>query len=82
MLRLVLKEWQFSDGSHSLSKSNGSSRHSLYGSAHLTSRTGRKIYITVVEGKNLTAKDKAGKYDPYVKLQYGKVSSLVFMPDL
>lgn len=73
-VKLVLKEWQFSDGSHSLSGSQLSSRKSLYGSSnfHSTSRTGRKIYVTVVEGKDLMVKDKFGKSHPYVKLQYGK----------
>ncbi|CAL5326938.1 unnamed protein product [Camellia sinensis] len=72
-VKLVLKEWQFSDGSHSLNSINLSSQQSLYGSSNFLSRTGRKICITVVEGKNLMVKDKFGKSDPYVKLQYGKV---------
>ncbi|KAJ7975131.1 putative Synaptotagmin [Quillaja saponaria] len=72
MVSLVLEEWQFSDGSHSLNNSRISSQQSLYGSSHLLSRTGRKINITVVEGNDLTVKDKSGKCNPYIKLQYGK----------
>jgi hypothetical protein len=73
-VRLVLKEWQFSDGSHSLNSYNLSSRQSsVFGSSTVLPSTGRKINITVVEGKDLFAKEKSGKCDPYVKLQYGKV---------
>ncbi|XP_042055676.1 synaptotagmin-5-like [Salvia splendens] len=71
-VRLVLKEWLFSDGSHSSTNLNASSRHSLGSSSNYFSTTGRKICITVVEGKDLLVKDKIGKSDPYVKLQYGK----------
>lgn len=72
-MKLTLKEWQYSDGLHSLSGSQLSSRgSSLYGStSNLQPRTGRKIYVTVVEGKDLLEKEKSGK--SYVKLQYGKV---------
>ncbi|CAK9167836.1 unnamed protein product [Ilex paraguariensis] len=73
IVKLVLKEWQFSDGSHSLSKFHLSSRQSLSGSSNFLSRTGRKIYITVVEGMDLIMKDRFGKSEPYVKLQYGKI---------
>lgn len=73
-VKLVLKEWQFSDGSHSMNNFHLNSRaSSLYGSSNLLTRTGRKIYVTVVEGKDLMVKDRFGKCDPYVKLQYGKV---------
>ncbi|KAG5536178.1 hypothetical protein RHGRI_023835 [Rhododendron griersonianum] len=72
-VKLLLKEWQFSDGSHSLTGDRLSSRQSIYGSANFLPRTGRKIFITVVEGKDLMVKDKFGKSEPYVKLQYGKV---------
>ncbi|KAK4800095.1 hypothetical protein SAY86_025460 [Trapa natans] len=72
---LMLKEWQFSDGSHTL-QSSRLSRNSLNGSgsgsSNLLSRTGRKISITVVEGKDLSVKDRNGKCETYVKLQYGK----------
>ncbi|GLT64210.1 hypothetical protein SLA2020_367170 [Shorea laevis] len=71
-VRLVLKEWQFSDGSHTLNSYHLSSRQSSYGSSPDLSRTGRKISVTVVEGKDLIVKDKSGKSYPYVKLQYGK----------
>ncbi|XP_010916384.1 uncharacterized protein [Elaeis guineensis] len=73
-VRLVLKEWQFSDGSiNSSSSVSGISQPSLHGSPNLQLRTGRKLKVTVKEGRNLTTKDKTGKCDPYVKLQYGKV---------
>ncbi|KAI8528684.1 hypothetical protein RHMOL_Rhmol12G0166700 [Rhododendron molle] len=68
-VKLVLKEWLFSDGSYSL---NSFGRSSRPGSSNFLTRTGRKICITVVEGKDLLVKDKFGKSDPYVKLQYGK----------
>lgn len=71
-VRLALKEWMFSDGSHTSTIFNESSRRSLSGSSNFSPRTGRKICITVVEGKDLLVKDKIGKSDPYVKLQYGK----------
>ncbi|KAL3529277.1 hypothetical protein ACH5RR_008599 [Cinchona calisaya] len=72
-VKLVLKEWQFSDGSHRTNSLHIASRQSLNGSSNFLSTTGRKIYVTVVEGKNLVAKDRLGKSDPCVKLQYGKV---------
>lgn len=71
-VKLVLKEWQFSDGSIGSDAVHLSPQQSLYGSSNLFPRTGRKIYITIVEGKELMVKDKFGKSDPYVKLQYGK----------
>ncbi|GLU13003.1 hypothetical protein SLE2022_296530 [Rubroshorea leprosula] len=71
-VRLVLKEWQFSDGSHNLNHLRISSQQSFYGSSNYPSTTGRKVNITVVEGKDLIAKEKSGKCNPYVKLQYGK----------
>ncbi|XP_010265120.1 PREDICTED: synaptotagmin-5 [Nelumbo nucifera] len=70
-VKLILKEWQFSDGSYILNKSSHfSTQQSL--SSSIESRTGRKLNITVVEGKDFVGKDKFGKCDPYVKLQYGK----------
>ncbi|XP_022994080.1 synaptotagmin-5-like isoform X2 [Cucurbita maxima] len=71
-VRLVLKEWMFSDGSHSSNRYHVSPQQSLNGASSFLSSTGRKINITVVEGKDLPTKDKNGKCDPYVKLQYGK----------
>ncbi|THG16539.1 hypothetical protein TEA_011775 [Camellia sinensis var. sinensis] len=71
-VKLVLKEWQFCDGSHSLSDIGLSTRQSLNGSSNFQPSTGRKIYVTVVEGKDLMIKDKFGKSEPYVSLQYGK----------
>lgn len=73
-MRLVLKEWQFSDGSIS-----SISQPSLHGSPNLQLRTGRKLKVTAVEGRNLTTKDKTGKCDPYVKLEYGKVGCDVIL---
>ncbi|KDP20126.1 hypothetical protein JCGZ_05895 [Jatropha curcas] len=72
-VKLVLKEWQFSDGSHSFNKLRTSSRQSVDSISNLFSRTGRKINVVVMEGRDLTTKEKSGKCDPYVKLQYGKV---------
>ncbi|OMO87138.1 C2 calcium-dependent membrane targeting [Corchorus capsularis] len=71
-VRLVVKEWQFSDGSLSFNKFRASSQPSLNGSSNFLSRTGRKINVTIVEGKDLITKDKFGKCNPYIKLQYGK----------
>ncbi|WOL02840.1 hypothetical protein Cni_G11559 [Canna indica] len=72
-VRLVLKEWQFSDGSISSSNSiHSAAQLSSFTSHNLLTRTGRKLKVTVAEGKNLSSKDKSGKCDPYVKLQYGK----------
>lgn len=83
-VKLLLKEWQFSDGSHSLtsfSSSSGSIQRSLNGISNSFSSTGRKIYITVVKGKDLVVKDnKIGKSDPYVRLQYGKVWKILHVP--
>lgn len=72
-VKLVLKEWQFSDGSHVLDNYRISPQRSLFGSSNFRPRTGRKVNITVVEGKDLIGKDRSGKCNPYVKLQYGKI---------
>lgn len=77
MVRLVVKEWQFTDGSYSSNNFRVSPPQSLYGSSNLPSGTGRKIYMTVVEGRDLIA-NKSARCDPYVKLQYGKVGLPVF----
>ncbi|KAI3962948.1 hypothetical protein MKW92_031788 [Papaver armeniacum] len=72
-VRLVLKEWQFADGS--VSSNNTSlvgSQRSMNRPSDDHPRTGRKIKLTVVEGRDLVVKDKAGKSNAYVKLQYGK----------
>ncbi|VFQ87166.1 unnamed protein product [Cuscuta campestris] len=73
-VKLVLKEWQFSDGSHTSRISHVGSQQTLSGSSNFPSNTGRKIYVTVIEGKNLPSKDRRGKSGSgtYVKLQYGK----------
>ncbi|BAT72781.1 C2 and GRAM domain-containing protein [Vigna angularis] len=72
-VKIVVKEWQFSDGSHSLNNLRANSQRSLIGSSSLLSKTGRKLKITIVEAKDLVTKDRSGKVSPYVKLQYGKV---------
>ncbi|KAG8476222.1 hypothetical protein CXB51_033122 [Gossypium anomalum] len=72
-VKLVIKEWQFSDGSLSFNNLRVSSQPSLNGSSNFLSRTGRRVIVKVVEGKDLITKDKSGKCNPYVKLQYGKV---------
>ncbi|XP_062192177.1 synaptotagmin-4-like [Phragmites australis] len=70
---LVLKEWQFSDGSVTLSNSPSNGLQSpLDGSPRSQSRTGRKLRVKVVEGRALTANSRSAKCDPYVKLHYGK----------
>lgn len=72
---LVLKEWQFSDGSVTVNNSLSNGLESSFdGSPKLQSTTGRRLRVRVVEGRALTANSKSGKCDPYVKLQYGKVS--------
>ncbi|CAN6584906.1 unnamed protein product [Malus baccata var. baccata] len=71
-VKLVLKEWQFSDGSH-VDNSLLTSRRSPFGSSNFLPKTGRKVNITVMEAKDLVSKDRSGKCDPYVKLQYGKI---------
>ncbi|KAI3976577.1 hypothetical protein MKX01_008435 [Papaver californicum] len=72
-VRLVLKEWQFADGSvSSNSTSIVGSQRSMNRALDDQPRTGRKIKLTVVEGRDLVVKDKAGKSNSYVKLQYGK----------
>ncbi|TKY60932.1 Synaptotagmin-5 protein [Spatholobus suberectus] len=72
-VKIIVKEWQFSDGSHSLNNLRANSQRSLVGSSSLLSKTGRKLKITIIEAKDLASKDKFGKFDPYIKLQYGKV---------
>jgi hypothetical protein len=52
---------------------NVSSQKSIYGSSNILSRTGRKINVAVMEGKDLISKERSVNCDPYVKLQYGKV---------
>ncbi|KAH9621329.1 hypothetical protein KSS87_004863 [Heliosperma pusillum] len=69
-VQLVLKEWQFADGSHSVGLHLGT-QPTFHGLAN--SKTGRKFIVTVVGGKDIGGKDKSGRYEPYVKLQYGKV---------
>ncbi|CAA7397692.1 unnamed protein product [Spirodela intermedia] len=70
-VKLVLKEWHYSDGSHSLnSTASILSQPSNSGFSSFQLGTGRKVKMTVIEGKNLLT--KSGKCSPYVKLHYGK----------
>ncbi|KAG9448930.1 hypothetical protein H6P81_008895 [Aristolochia fimbriata] len=78
MVRLVVREWQFA-GSSAAGSANrnrsayvNSSNSVGSGLPHFEPKTGRKLIITVKEGRNLAGKDRSGKCDPYVKLQYGK----------
>ncbi|KAG6589542.1 Synaptotagmin-5, partial [Cucurbita argyrosperma subsp. sororia] len=71
-VKLVTKEWQFSDGSHSSLNLHVRPEQPVNGSSSFPSRTGRKIAITIVEGKDLILKDKSAKSESYVKLEYGK----------
>lgn len=80
-VKLVLKEWQFSDGSQSFNKFPISSLQSMNGSSVSLPRTGRKINVIVVEGKDLSVKERSGKCNPYVKLQYGKVTFYLYRID-
>ncbi|XP_048500476.1 uncharacterized protein LOC104893574 isoform X2 [Beta vulgaris subsp. vulgaris] len=70
IVRLVLKEWQFLDGSHTFRLNHGA-HPSLHGLSN--SKTGRKLYVNVKEAKDFPVKEKSGKSEPYVKLQYGKI---------
>ncbi|XP_039143434.1 synaptotagmin-5 isoform X1 [Dioscorea cayenensis subsp. rotundata] len=72
-VKLVLKEWQYSDDSTSLNKASSRTQNSVYNSQHIQLKTGRKLKVTVAEGRSLMAKDKSGRCDPYVKVQYGKL---------
>ncbi|GMH14094.1 hypothetical protein Nepgr_015935 [Nepenthes gracilis] len=81
-VRLMLKEWQFSDGSHSSSRLVHGAQQSIYGSTNFSLRTGRKLYVTIVEAKDLVRKEKFGKFLSYVKLHYGKaVQRTSALPD-
>ena len=67
-VKLVLNQWHFIDDAV------GPPLHSILSSvSRFQQSTGRVMKITVEEGRNLAAKDKLGKSDPYVLLQYGKV---------
>lgn len=71
-VKLVLREWTFSDDTNHLhNPSHLSPQQSIYGTTNIHLKTGRKLIITVMEGRDL-GKEKCGKSDPYLKLQYGK----------
>ncbi|KAF3328924.1 extended synaptotagmin-1 isoform X1 [Carex littledalei] len=71
---LVVKEWQYSDGSASVNNPVVARpvQPSIHGSVSHQTRTGRRLKVTVVEGRNLAIKEKSGRCDPYIKLHYGK----------
>ena len=73
---LVVKEWQYSDGSTNVNNPVLARlvQPSIHGSLSHQTRTGRRLKVTVVEGRNLAIKEKSGRCDPYIKLYYGKVS--------
>lgn len=75
-MSLVVKEWQYSDGSTSVNNPVvvRAVQPSIQGSPSRPTRTGRRLKVTVVEGRNLATKERSGRCDPYVKLHYGKVS--------
>lgn len=77
-MKFVVKEWQFSDGSHSLNSLRSNSQRSLIGSSSLLSKTGRKLKITVVEAKDLAAKDKSEKLTHTLNCYMERSVSLVF----
>ncbi|GLJ11106.1 hypothetical protein SUGI_0143120 [Cryptomeria japonica] len=74
-VKLVLREWQYADDLRNLhSRSQVNSQQPTLGSwSTHQPPTGRNLKVTVVEGRNLTGKDRSGKSDPYIKLQYGKI---------
>lgn len=72
-VKLVLREWTFSDDTNHLNNpSYISSQQSIYRASSIQPKTGRKLIITVMEGRDLVGRDKFGKSDSYIKLQYGK----------
>lgn len=75
-MSLVVKEWQYSDGSTSVNNPVVARplQPSIHSSLSHQFRTGRRLKVTVVEGRNLGIKEKSGRCDPYLKLYYGKVS--------
>lgn len=73
-VKLLMKEWQFTDGSRTGGDSiNGGSLSTSQSLPSFETHTGRTLKITVLEGRNLAAKDRSGKSDPYIRLRYGKL---------
>lgn len=72
-VKLVVKEWQFIDGSRTGDDYANGTIPTLQYLPSFETHTGRTLRITVLEGRNLAAKDRTGKSDPYVRLRYGKL---------
>lgn len=77
-VKLVLKEWQFSDGSKAVANSSPSSsmlgqQNSAGAQSMRPTLTGRKLRISAIEARDLAPMDRTGKSDPYLKLFYGKL---------